>query len=343
MGEKARCIIAYEIGIANDYKDLLNRLRLFITDPTREVDSTNGIFEIVPMPTGEWWTTEEWNTNYDGDNGYQLIVNGPGSSGDDEIYVGIQTYYDTGDDYFNWRLQGYTGYSAGQSFNSQPGAMADAPNYNPKVCLWNSTIPYWFIGNGRRFAMIAKVSTVYECMYAGFLLPYGIPNQIPYPLVIGGSSVGYNALAKRWSGLGYEHRNYYDCCDDDGDRSACRVLHGGTWLDVYNYGYSNTNQVTTGVNTWPYHHSDAVGTLYDENRWWVLLRENIDGTYPLFPVVVHGSQPEKNIFGEFQGIYALPGFGLAAEDTITVNGDTYVITQNIHRTDTHVYMAMKLE
>jgi len=337
--------MAYEIGTASDYKDLLNRLRLFLVDPTRAVASAGtGIDEIDPMPSNEVWTVKSFDTNYDSDNGYELILQGQGVNNSEEIYVGIQTYYNSGDDYYNWRLQGYTGYSALADFDTQPGAMTDAPNYNPKVCLWNSTIPYWFIGNGRRFAMIAKVSTVYECLYMGFLLPYGIPNQIPYPLAIGGSSVGYESDAKRWSGLAYEHRNYYDTSHDGGSRSCFRILNNATWLDVYNYLNTDiAGSSVSPVGTWPYYHSPYTTTGYPWNVWWELIQQNIDGSYPLFPVVIHGSSPEINIYGELQGIYALPGHGLAAEDVIQIDGVNYVVAQNVHRTDTHVYMAMKLE
>jgi hypothetical protein len=337
--------MAYEIGVATDYKDLLARMQDFLNNPGRAIASGDtSISELQPMSSGEFWQIKRWNTNYDGDNGIEMILQGLGSSGDDEIYIGVQTYYHAGDDYYNWRLQGFTGYSAGQDFDSQPGAMTDAPNYNPKVTLWNSSIPYWFVGNGRRFAMIAKVSTVYVACYMGFLLPYGIPNQIPYPLAIGGSSVGYESDAKRWSGLAAEHRNYYDTSEDGSDRSSLRVLNFGTWIDVFNYLNTETaGSAVSSVCTWPYMHSDNSSTGYYWNHWWELLRENIDDSYPLFPVVIHGSSPEKNIYGELQGIYAIPGFGVSAEDEIEVNGDRYIVTQNVHRTGTHVYMAMKLE
>jgi hypothetical protein len=334
--------MAYEIGTADNYKDLLNRLRLFLIDSARAVESAGtGIDEIDPMPANEIWTVKSFDTDYDSDGGYELILQGQGVSNSEEIYCGIQTYYHTGDDYFNWRLQGYTGYSAVADFNTQPGAMTFAPNYNPKVCLWNSTIPYWFIGNGRRFAVMAKVSTVYECLYMGFLLPYGLPNQIPYPLAIGGASVGYQADSRRWSGLADEHRNYYDASEEAG-YSSFYVLHGGTWLAVANWSIE-TVMTNSYLATWPYHHSNISFTSYSPNLWWELIRENIDGSYPLFPVIVHGGSPEINIYGELQGIYALPGFSLAAEDVINVNGDDYIVSQNIHRTGTHVYMAMKKE
>ena len=41
-------------------------------------------------------------------------------------------------------------------------------------------MPYWFIANGRRFIVIVRVSSVYQSAYAGFILPYHLPNTF-YP------------------------------------------------------------------------------------------------------------------------------------------------------------------
>jgi hypothetical protein len=115
------------------------------------------------------WTVERWDTNLGGAGEYELILNGPGS-GSDEIFVGIQTYSNVGGDYYNWKMAGFTGYTGGILFSNQPGCTAGRW---PRMLLSNSNISYWFVANGRRFIVVAKISGVYEACYLGFHWPYG--------------------------------------------------------------------------------------------------------------------------------------------------------------------------
>jgi hypothetical protein len=343
--------MAYEIGTADNHKDLLNRLRLFITDPTREITSGSGILELDPMPTGEWWATERWNTDFDGSGGYELIVNGPGSSGADEIFVGIQTYEDFGDDYYNWKMFGATGFVSGQTAQLQPGATQGCW---PKMLMWNQPMDYWFIGNGRRFVVITKVSSVYEMMYLGFCLPYGLPTQFPYPLVIGGSFCYNNT--PRYSDTSAYHRGFAspygnspgDVCSGSADVdtlhfATLKALSGTNWIK-----FNNRSSLTTFGNTnivWPYvssYYQYSGGDDPPYNMAANALRENLDGSYPVFPLVLIQSYPNNNIMGELQGCFFVPGFGgIAAEDTFTIGSDTYItfpIVPNANRTD---FMCIK--
>ncbi len=111
----------------------------------------------------------------------QLILRGPGLAAADSIYVGVQRYSLPTSDIFNWRIAGFTGYVASNSFATQPGAsgMVGVP-------LWDQSTPYWLIASGRRFALVAKVETTYQMLYLGHILPYATPGQWPYPLMVAG-------------------------------------------------------------------------------------------------------------------------------------------------------------
>ena len=301
----------------------------------------------------EKYTLKEWDTNYDAADGYQLMLMGPGTAGADEIYTGINTVKSVSDDYYNWRLAGMTAYSSGVSMGYQPGI---TQGRLPRLLLWTQQIPYWFVANGRRFIVVAKVSTVYQCLYLGFALPYGLPTQFPYPLVVGGSAcpdatVAYN----RYSSTHYSHRSFpspygyeaavctassFDVVNPYNDHATLKVLQGTSWIKISNKGptgtYGNTNVV------WPY--SSHAYITSPDNHFSTLLRENIDGTYPAFPTAVMISSPTKHIIGELQGVFAVPGFGgIAAEDTFVIGGDTYVafpIDPNAARDE---FWALKVE
>lgn len=324
---------------------------LIVAGSTAFVATDSFTFDVADgLGATQKYTVKSWNTDWDGNGNYELILMAPGTAGTDEIFTGIQTYHDTGDDYFNWRLQGYTGYSAGQSFNNHPGAMTDAPNYNPKLLLWDTLLSYWLVASGRRFVLVVKVSTVYEAMYAGFILPYGLPNQIPYPLAIGGTCRAYDLTERRWSNTAVTHRAFVDPYSSSGAPQAyatLRLLHAGTWLHAGNWSSETSPIYSTCINVWPFIHSnyDAPGgpILNDCNGKWYFLEPNIDGSYPLFPCVVNAAYPELNFHGELQGCFALPGHQLSAEDIVQAGGSDYIAFPNIWRTNTWQYWALKME
>ncbi len=106
-------------------------------------------------------------------SGSEMIWQAPGNGGLDEIIVGAKTFNDVGTDYWNWRLGGFTAYNSGAVFNQQPGYIGGAGQAlaSPVFTLWDSTIPFWFVANGRRVIVVAKVSTVYVAAYLGFMSP----------------------------------------------------------------------------------------------------------------------------------------------------------------------------
>lgn len=321
--------MAYEIGTATNYKDLLAKLRTFLT---------TGL-------GADNWTSLRYDTNLGGTGEYELILQGPGS-GSDEIFVGIQTYSSVGGDYYNWKMAGFTGYSAGALFANQPGVTTGRW---PRMLLWNQNIPYWFAANGRCIKVVAKVSSVYESCYMGFGLPYGLPTQFPYPLVIGASGIGSNTANERYSTTESEHRGFAnpyaaaaEVCtsvtSDSGNNATLKVLLGTSWVTVRNRSGSSS-YVSNCV--WPYISTDQeAGVGY----WFSKIKNNIDGSYPVFPLTICLSVPNKHIFGELEGCFAVPGFGgVAAEDTFVIGGVTYVAFPIVPNAAANDFWALKLE
>ena len=298
----------------------------------------------------ELYTATRYDTDYDGAGGYELILMGPGTAGTDEIYSAIQTVEDAGDDYYNWRIAGMTSYTA-TDLQYMPGL---TQGRLPRLLMWTNKIQYWCVANGRRFIVVAKVSGVYEACYLGFALPYGLPTQFPYPMVVGGAACpSATASHNRYSSTETSHRGFANpngvsatvCTetvfDSVNDAASLKILHGTSWIKIA--GKAGSTLWTTNV-VWPYSSHVASSGYYPIDAVSLYLRENIDGSYPIFPTVPMISSPSKHIVGELQGVFALPAFGgIAAEDTFAIGGDTFVafpIIPNAARGD---FWALKLE
>jgi len=267
--------------------------------------------------------------------GSEYIWKAPGNANTDSIYVGAKTFCDAPTDYFNWRVGGFSGFNSGQSFTAQPGACASGV-----VPLWNSSIPYWFFASGKRAVVVAKISTYYEFAYLGFIDSYMSPNQFPYPLAVGASMRWYNEPASdspswRWSYTGPQHSA---CWTPNADTASiadttCTLRlrkPDGYWRGhCKNYSYDGrVGQL------WPF----AVG---DDPSF---LKANLDGSYPLFPIVLHENNNDgtTNTFGEFSDVAMVPGAENAAENAVTIGRETWVVFHDIFRTTAASYCAIKM-
>lgn len=297
--------MAVEIGTATNYSDLLDKLITFAT--------ANG------------WTEIE-NTSD------KVVLQGEGS-GSDEIFVAIQKYANVGADSYGWRLNGYTAYQSGYTFYNQPGAFSTtAIGGVGSIAMpgWNSSTPYWFVVSGRRIIVIAKVSTTYQACYLGFYLPYASPNQYPYPLAIGGSFIGNNTQTEpRWSGTGNQASSFWTWLHSAAGSMFVR-MPGGFWYSAPN---SISGNEPTGI--YPYNQAN-IGYR----------RQALDDSAVLTPCEIqqYSSVPSvyHNRLGEIDGVFHVAGFGVSAEDVVTVDGDDYLIVPNVYRSGSADYAAIKL-
>ena len=289
---------------------------------------------------------------------YEFQAKGTGLAGVNTIYVGISSYSSIGADYFNWRFQGYLGFDGAKTFDEQPGAiplgtLGTRPAKTPIMCLWNDAIPYWFIGNGRRIIVVAKISTVYEMIYLGYLLPYLPPTMMPYPLCIIGTSLGYvdNAhTGERWSNTSPSHsigclqptaiHNATSGFDIIARPNSSFRFWFVEWSGIANrVVYSNSAE---GVST-----RDSVHPTWpcgdDTDEIFRQMRNNPnDASYVLSPIIPMHRLNAKNVFGELDGVYHISGFNNAVENIITIDLVDYLVVQNIHRTGQFDYCAVRL-
>jgi len=295
----------------------------FVIDDEWSIDTTEGDIG------SEAWEEQRW---VEGD---ELILKGPGLAGLDEIYVGIKTYEDAGPGYYNWRLMGSTGFNDGMDFDEQPGVLDLT---HPRVHLWDTTIPYWFVANGRRIVMVAKVSTRYEALYLGFLLPDATPGQYPYPLAVGGSSTAYGG--ERYDVESGDHSHFANPGGFSPTRaSLCLRTPAGGWKAVRNKDSFDDYYIYPERSVWPFF---GMNTTYGYQRM-ETLREGLDGTYPMIPLTIHADTPDKEILGDLEGCFWVTGYGNSAENIVEDGSDDYFVIQNVYRTTIDEYWALKLE
>jgi hypothetical protein len=311
--------MAFSQGTATDYKDLLARLRTFLTG-------------MATAGADRPWVSMRYNVGA-GAAPTELILKATGAAGTDQIFVGISTFENATADYFNWRLAGFSGYDAALAFGAQPGVMN-----NVFFSLWNSPIPYTFVANARRCVVKAKVSTSIMMMYLGFINQYASPAQYPYPLLIGGNMAHTPEPALtltdwRWSVGDNRNHNFpfSSFVSNFGIAANSMTLRlrspNGVWLAL-KAGDNGTYQ--DGNNIWPY--TSGMGAL----------QQNL-GTpaqSPAFPIILSDSTPE--VYGELDGIVATSGQGIAAEDTLVIAGDNYEVMQDVFRTARERYCAVRL-
>lgn len=268
----------------------------------------------------EAWTVLRWT------GGNELILRGPGLAGTDDIFVGMRGYFDAGADYYNWECYGYHGFITGDAFTAQPGISRAL--YLP---LWNSSIPYWFVVNGDRIIVVAKVSTVYELAYFGRILPYGTPGHYPAPILM---AAGTGIAATRWSSTDDRHSNLTRPRESGTSRSCGVFNHiDNSWVDLALASNSETE-----VYPWPWQwHSN-----YPSTEAFAYGDVNPDGSYTLEPAQLVQELPSVNMLGELHGLAYVTGQGNAAENIITVAGEDWLVVPNIYRSTRDAYCAVKL-
>jgi hypothetical protein len=277
-------------------------------------------------------TTPPW-TSLQRNAGSQMIWQAPGNGGLDQIIVGASAFTNVAADYYNWRLGGFTGFNSGSPFNQQPGYLSNSQaQSSPSLNLWNNSTPYWFIANGRRVIVVAKVSTVYVAAYLGLLNSYISPGSFPLPLVVAGSVAwnGEPALTSanwRWSYSGAEITDFPIPISSiaSGDfQSQLRLrLPSGVWR-----GFDVLYTESVYGRVWPY---------FTGFTGWT---PNLDGSYALLPIVLSDAAP--NVYGELDGIAAVAGFGNGSENTIAIGGVNWLVVQNVFRTTQGSYFAVRL-
>ena len=234
----------------------------------------------------------------------EVVWQAPGLSGTESICGGLSMYESIPSDVYNICVMACIGTVPANSFSTQPGISALLG-----VPLWNNAIPYWIIGNGQRVVVAVKIENVYQVFGLGKFFPYATPAQYPYPVIAFGALT--NTAFTR-----YSDTTYVSGWKGSRANFTMRTL-GGTWISPTIYAYSTTKTFRNTVN------ADATA----------------DGYYGLHPLVLMDS---TNVYGELDGLYFISGYNNASENTLVVDGVTYIVFRDVYRTGFNDYIAMRL-
>lgn len=298
--------MAVEIGTATGYLDLLDKLKIFLT--------TNATL----VAAGQEWTCLR-------DDGSDMIFQGPGLSTTEEIFIGMKPYDDAGADIYSWDIASFTGYTEGNAFDLQPGREVARSAFLP---LWDDSIPYWFIGNGQRIVVIAKVSTTYQSMYLGKFLPYATPGQYPYPVFCGGMT---NSSASRFSAA-----NIYFFPQAYAPHCYVYSPSGQKWLS----GGSSYAPGANIFNIWPFCEAYASVSVP-----FAKMAPFDNGDVTLMQSVLRYGQigtSEMAVLGELDGIFWVHGTGQSSESIVTIDSEDYLVFQDGGKTEVNKYAAVRL-
>ena len=266
-----------------------------------------------------------------------VFLEGPGLAASDNIHIIINTYEDSGADYFNWKVTGHEGYVTDQDADNQVNV--SPPSYVP---LMDASMTYWFVVSGRRIIVIAKTSTNYHGCYLGLYLPFATPTQNPYPLFIGGST---GISTARWSNTSFvrETVNTGTSLFVDPMNGCAYVRH----IDGSYSGVANTTISGGATNRSDYYLSPYMLDNFNaNNRGAELIREDLSGDYLMLAITLIDSDvaaTSEGILGELDGIYHVSGFGNAAENIVDDGTRDHLVVQNTFRTTIDAYAALRLE
>lgn len=326
--------MAWTSGTAANAADLYNRLVAFLTSDTSLVASNAA------------WTMLR-RESFTLDPKRDLVeLRGPGSSANDAIYVQMALYVDAAAPAYSIQLLGSQSWQSGIAITTpegQPGSLfagAGSLGILPRMPMFNSAISYWFVANGRRFIVVAKSSAYWGSLYAGFILPYGTPTQYPYPLFIGANSAtgdNYQSSSAQIASCSFWRTDGETIISND-VYSAAILSPSGGWIGTNRFDAANTGR------TWPW-------ALTTQSRKTSLGRYELatltqlpNGSSPLLPAIVYDCATSRpfTVWGELQGVSAVPGIGIAAGDTVTVAGQTHLVVQQATSTNAARYAAIHL-
>lgn len=258
----------------------------------------------------------------------KVILRGDGS-GSENIYIGLQTYYDSDLSRHNFVIQGLNDYDNTLTYEFQAYKSTECYAY-----AWDQAMPYWIIGSSRRIIVVFKVGSVYEIMYLGFILPYATPAQYAYPLLVGGTG---RDITWRYADSHGGHDFFIN------GRNGTSSIYGpnNIFMNAGNYDQSGGYNDDAEKSLYFYPYSAGV-----DNRVRLgYLREALDGCHVLtnIEIVANGEYGFTGILGSLDSMYHVSGFNQYSENIITIDATEYLVVQRVFRTDNAGFVAIKWE
>lgn len=290
--------------------------------------------------------TRELDNN---NSGIQAIWQSPGVDGVTTAFHGFWTTVVPASDVWNLRLTGFRFWNDQAQQPSLPN-IANQSTAKTMPLTKTTSMAYWLVVNGARYILVVRISGVYLAAYSGFILPYEVPADYPWPMAVGAV---YDVATARWdlSNQG-GFRNFWDPgASTDGANALCSLAvaqPNGVWREFANRQNSSGAEGTAANHTndrwgltWPY------GVGRDSGVQQVsVFRDCLDGSLPLLPVLIAVPPlPDFTgaVLGEFDGVYAMNGFGNTTE-ALTRDGAIDVLSvTNVFRTTRQNWAGIALD
>lgn len=276
----------------------------------------------------------------------ELVYKATGLDNTKEIYFAYSIRQDAGAGYWNLIFKGF------RFWNPNRTTLDQAASHNGTVVLplINQPFTYWMVANGQRTILVARIGAVYHTAYLGFGLPYETPTNHPYPCIFAASSHSETVLSSNNTAL---VRFPIDpVVGNSTNLASCWAFFPNSeWVRVGNRtdvatvegGNANANNYDRAL-VWPLS-LDYEGVAASTRR------EGLDGTPPIFPAVIiyHNLQittrPEDRFhtWGEFDGLYAVYGLNIAAQNELSFGPHKYLVIPNIFRSSTYHYAALRMD
>lgn len=344
--------MAYATGTATDRNDLWTKLLAFLTTDATLV-AANQQWQVV------------WTKDTTGE--HSRVLKGRGLAGSDEVFVSLSKRDDqlTVGESVLW-VGGCTGVTA--SATDVYGHVNSLPK-TPAIFLDSGPMKYWFVANGRRFIVVVKISTVYNALYGGLILPYSTPGAYNYPLFAGGvrgyfqgSTVAvntwrasernsYTTFTKPFGQVGTSGVSYdspSQLLDPAGIWKQC-FAGGANYPDMRVAFLPQMQQMTLNGRT----NNDATMSSngnqvggYGYMDVFYNIVEGLDGEFPLTPITMaefSASEVEQpTMLGILDGCYLVSGLTQTSESIIQAGGVDHLVLQDIGRTTGSSYWALAL-
>lgn len=274
--------MAAETGTATDYRDLLQKLKLFLTGESVSPVGSNGLNWTVEEERSKFTSPqtdiafgdvangahEQTAGNHDQSHDQLIFRSTGGASPENPCYFVVQTYGFSPTGYFNWQVRALTGYAT-----TSPGyvTIPNQPGVSPPcfLLLQNTTMTYWFMATNRHVKGVIKTGSSYQPFYFGFMNAFSTNSDYPYPMVVAATSGVENnifsstAITTAFAGFNGGGDNNDDLSNtvtgfptQGYGAGYCRFVDG-QWYTVKNFQGSSTEGYLTGggtgqVQVWPW-------------------------------------------------------------------------------------------
>lgn len=252
----------------------------------------------------------------------EWVVRAPGNEGTDKFCIGVEVFEDAAIAARSFNFYHFRNHDAVAPVRTQA-----ANSGMRNVPLSSNNFTWWLAVSGRRFTGVAKIGAVYVPFYQGLGKPYELPSVHPYPAINAGTSNQENGVA---TSVDPNFRGF----SSPGRYGLVARYPDGNWRPHSNRFNQGNDQPDNNTPAKVYPASmDASGNRAN-------LREALDGTRPLYEILLTSSNPMHS-WGELDGCYFTPGFNLVPEVVVKMDGFDHLTFQNCFRNAADDFFAIR--